>query len=481
MSDENNQSESTFQSFQTKRDLHAERLATTDEKGNRVYLYPEDVEGIWQKRRHLFYWFLIVLYLVLPWIYIKGKPFIMIDLFNRQFTFMGHTWFGVDPIFIFLTLVTGLFFIAFLTSIFGRIWCGWACPQTVFIQSIFMKIEQWVEGGSRKRRDLDRSPWSINKFVKKSVKWGLFSMISLHIAHTFAGYFVGPRELFYMTMQAPSHNPIVFSGVMIFAGIILFDFGWFREQFCIIACPYGRMQSVLMDNDSLVVTYDPKRGEPRRGTVPRENEGDCINCYNCVKVCPTGIDIRRGIQLECIACTNCIDACDEIMTKIKKPTGLIRYGTENELRGIKTSLIRPRSIIYIAISLFFMTALITFFMRSGNLNFQFYRGIESPFQLVTNTDGSQTVINHFTLKVTHQGGETHLVTLIPEDQNLIDKVQIVTVMKPLKFDKPEVKTPIFFRFSPDLLNQGELKLRLKAIENEKVINTVEVPLVGPIH
>jgi len=481
MNDENNQDNTTFQSFQTKRDLHAERLATTDEKGNRVYLYPEDVEGVWQKRRQLFYWFLIVLYLVLPWIYIKGKPFIMIDLFNRQFTFMGNTWFGVDPIFIFLTLVSGLFFIAFLTSIFGRIWCGWACPQTVFIQSIFMKIEQWVEGGSRKRRDLDRAPWSINKFVKKSVKWGLFSMISLHIAHTFAGYFVGPRELFYMTMQAPSHNPIVFTGVMIFTAILLFDFGWFREQFCIIACPYGRMQSVLMDNDSLVVTYDPKRGEPRRGTVPRENEGDCINCFNCVKVCPTGIDIRRGIQLECIACTNCIDACDEIMDKIKKPRGLIRYGTENELQGKKVSMFRPRSFIYIIISLLFTTALITFFMRSGNLNFQFYRGIESPFQLVSNTDGSKTVINHFTLKVTHQGGETHFITLTPEDQNLVDKIQIVTVMKPLKFDKPEVKTPVFFRFSPELLKDGELRLKLNAIENNQVINTVEVPLVGPIH
>lgn len=461
------------------RELHKERLATTDEFGNRVYLYPEDVEGIWKNRRSIFYWVLIIVYLVIPWIYINNKPLLLLDIFNREFTFFGNTWHGVEPIFIFLMLVSGLFFVAFMTSLFGRVWCGWACPQTVFIQSLFMKIEQFVEGGARKRRDLDRAPMSFNKLSKKIIKWSLFTLVSLHIAHTFAGYFVGPRELFMMSMHSPMENFGVFMGVMIFTSIILLDFGWFREQFCIIACPYGRMQSVLMDNNSLIVAYDPNRGEPRRGTVPRDQEGDCINCFNCVKVCPTGIDIRRGTQLECIACTQCIDACDEIMTKIKKPTGLIRYTSENELKGGYHKWFTLRSLIYIIISLAFVFSLVTFLSNAGNLKMQFYRGTELPYQIVTNADGSTTLINHFTLKVSFQGDHVYKVKLKVKDPTLESKIQIVTVMNPLKFDKPEVKTPIFFKFDPAILKERKLQLQLDVIEDDKIINTVEVPLVGP--
>jgi cytochrome c oxidase accessory protein FixG len=463
----------------TKRDLHGERLATTDENGNRVYLYPEDVEGVWKNRRNIFYWVLIIVYLVIPWIYVNNKPLLLLDIFNREFTFIGNTWHGVEPIFIFLILVSGLFFIAFMTSLFGRVWCGWACPQTVFIQSLFMKIEQIVEGGARKRRDLDRASMSFSKFSKKVIKWSLFTLISLHIAHTFAGYFVGPRELLMMSMHSPLENFGVFMGVMIFTSIILLDFGWFREQFCIIACPYGRMQSVLMDNNSIIVAYDPNRGEPRRGTVPREQEGDCINCFNCVKVCPTGIDIRRGTQLECIACTQCIDACDEIMTKIKKPTGLIRYTSENELKGGYHKWFTVRSVIYIFISLAFVFALFTFLSNAGKLKMQFYRGTELPYQIVTNPDGSTTLINHFTLKVSFQGDHVYKVKLKVKDPTLESKIQIVTVMNPLKFDKPEVKTPIFFKFDPAILQERKLQLQLDVVEEDKVINTVEVPLVGP--
>lgn len=463
----------------TKKELHSDRLATTDEKGNRVYLYPEDVEGVWKSRRDIFYWALIIVYLVIPWIYINKKPFLQIDIFHREFTFVGYTWHGVEPIFIFLMLVSGLFFIAFMTSLFGRIWCGWACPQTVFIQSLFMKIEQFIEGGARKRRDLDRSPMSFEKFWKKTAKWTLFTLVSLHIAHTFAGYIVGPRELFMMSMHSPLENFGVFMGVMIFTTIILLDFGWFREQFCIIACPYGRMQSVLMDNNSLIVAYDVKRGEPRRTTVPRDQEGDCINCFNCVKVCPTGIDIRRGTQLECIACTQCIDACDEIMTKIKKPTGLIRYTSENELQGGQHKWLTIRSGIYVFISACFITALITFISRAGNLNIQFYRGTEMPYQILTNTDGTTTISNHFTMKATFQGNQAHNVHLEVANPEVSSKVQIVTVTKNLKLDKNEVKFPIFFRFDPKILVERKHQLLLNVLEEGKIIKTVEVPLVGP--
>lgn len=460
-------------------DLDPERLATTDEHGNRVYLYPEDVKGPWKDRRHLFYWFLMIVYLVIPWIYHNGKPLLQVDIFHREFTFFGFTWFGVEPIFMFLVVVSSLFFIAFMTSVFGRVWCGWGCPQTVFIQGLFLKIEKWVEGNARKRRELDRGPWTAEKVIRKSIKWIIFTAISLHIAHTFFGYILGPREVLRMSMQNPGDNLGVFIGVMILSGIFLFDFGWFREQFCIIACPYGRMQSVLMDENSLVVAYDTKRGEPRRGTVARDQEGDCINCYNCVKVCPTGIDIRRGTQLECIACTMCIDACDNIMEKLKKPKGLIRYSSETELRGQERKKITPRSLIYIAISLALLSTLTIFLTRSSQLSFQFYRGVESPFQIVVNPDGSKTIINHFTMKVTHQGSKEHIAELEIADSSLRNKIEIVTVLRPLKFDKPEVKTPVFFKFDPSILVNGKLPLKLSIKEEGQETSTVEVPLVGP--
>jgi len=324
-------------------ELDPERLATTDEHGNRIYLYPEDVKGVWKTRRKRFYWFLIGLYLILPWIYIKNRPALMVNIFEREFTFMGFTLHGVEPLLFFTLLATGLFLMAFLTSLLGRVWCGWACPQTVFIQSIFLKIEALVEGKARVRRELDLSPWNMEKFFKRFLKWSLYLLVSLHIAHTFVGYFVGPRELLFITTHSPSENWGLFLGTMIFTAIILVDFGWFREQFCLVACPYGRIQSVMMDENSLVVSYDAKRGGPGKGTegVLKEKEGDCINCYNCVKVCPTGIDIRRGTQLECIACTQCIDACDDIMTKLHKPKGLIRYSSEVEIQGKKSRMKDP--------------------------------------------------------------------------------------------------------------------------------------------
>ena len=462
-------------------ELDEERLATTDEQGNRVYLYPEDVTGIWKDRRTVFYWFLIILYLVLPWVYINGKPSLMINIFSREFTFMGSTLHGVEPILFFLILISGLFFIAFMTSLFGRVWCGWGCPQTVFIQTIFLKIETLIEGKARARKELDRAPWSINKIVKRGLKWIIFTIISLHISHTFIGYFIGPRELLHMSLNSPFQNFGVFSAVMIFTAIILLDFGWFREQFCIIACPYGRMQSVMMDANSLVVAYDKTRGEPRRGSAPRENEGDCINCYACVKVCPTGIDIRRGTQLECIACTNCIDACDEIMEKVKKPHGLIRYTSEAELSGGKHKIVTPRSILYLTICLAFITAFFFFLNRSTELSFVFIRGTDSPFQMVTEANGKNVIMNHFTVKLSHQGDAHYELYFNVKDPELKDKIQIITPMKPVKINAPEVKTLMFFKFDPSILINGTRSFKMDIISQDQVISTQDVVLVGPAH
>ncbi|MBC7714733.1 MAG: cytochrome c oxidase accessory protein CcoG [Rhizobacter sp.] len=458
-------------------ELDQERIATTDEQGHRVYLYPEDVKGVWKDRRTVVYWFLIGVYLIMPWIYVNHKPSLMIDIFKREFTFMGSTFYGVEPILFFLIVAFLLFFIAFMTSLFGRVWCGWACPQTVFIQALFLKIETFIEGSARERRAQEKSPKTTRMYLKKFLKWIIFTIISLHIAHTLVGYFTGPRELFYITMHSPAEHFGIFTATMIITSIFLLDFGWFREQFCIIACPYGRMQSVMMDENSSIIMYDVKRGEPRRGSVNATNtgEGDCINCYNCVKVCPTGIDIRRGTQLECIACTNCIDACDEIMIKIKKPKGLIRFGSENEVNGLKRNLFTGRSMVYATISLVFIGAFIFFLNDSSKLDLIFIRGTDT-YSLSDNE-----ITNRFALKITHQGDRTYKVKFNLKDQSLNSKIKIITPQSPLELSQHEKKIIIFFKFEKSLLESGSKKIDIDVYDEvqNKIVTTKEVVLVGP--
>ncbi|PIP90328.1 MAG: cytochrome c oxidase accessory protein CcoG [Bdellovibrionales bacterium CG12_big_fil_rev_8_21_14_0_65_38_15] len=456
-------------------DLDPERLATTDEHGNRVYIYPEDVKGKWKDRRTKVYWALIFFYLVLPWIYINEKPALMLNIAKREFSFFGQTLYGVEPILIFLIFISGLFFIAFMTSVFGRVWCGWGCPQTVFIQSIFLKIEALIEGKARARLALEQAPWSITKVLKRVTKWILFTLVSLHIAHTFVGYFVGPRELFLMTTQAPTEHYGVFIAVMILSTIFLLDFGWFREQFCIIACPYGRIQSVMMDENSKVVAYDYNRGEPRKG-VSNEKQGDCVTCYQCVKVCPTGIDIRRGTQMECIACTQCIDACDSIMKRLKKPTGLIRYTNEIELKNeAKKKNIRPY--FYITISFIFVAAFIYYLNASTKPQLIFLRGIGAPFLA-----SESTITNKFTLKIKHQGSEHYPVTIELSNPQLRESIGIQTSENPIMLNKAEKKIFIFFKFNSNILKSGTIavKLNLKDTRTGNIVSTKEVTLVGPM-
>lgn len=454
-------------------ELDPERLATTDEFGHRVYLHPEPVKGLWDKHRSIVFWFLIGFYLILPWINIHGKPALQVDVFNREFTFFGGTIHGVEPVLMFLATIVGLFFIAFLTSVFGRVWCGWACPQTVFIHSLFLKVERLIEGTPKQQRDLDVAPWTKVKILKRGLKWFVFLIISLHIAHTFIGYVVGPRNLFFITTHSPQENWGLFLATMTMTSIFLWDFGWFREQFCIIMCPYGRIQSVMMDENSLVVNYDKSRGEPRFGTVPKGEEGDCVNCYHCVKVCPVGIDIRRGTQLECIHCTMCIDACDNIMDKIKRPRGLIKYASEN---GDKHKIFSSRSLVYSGISFLLVGVFFYYLNATTNLNLVFLRG-KVPFTV--SSEGK--VMNNFQLKLTHQGSERSSVEFRIKEKGLANKIEIITPAHPTIIDEVQEKIIIFFRFEPSILVAGMTKVTVQVedIYSHQIIAEKEVTLVGP--
>ncbi len=464
-------------------ELHEERLGTTDEHGHRVYIHPEDVKGFWRTQRTRFYWFLILLYVVLPWFNWGDKQIILLNIPMREFTFFGTTFYAHDAPLVLLLLLGFVFTMGFVTSIWGRVWCGWACPQTVFIDTIYRGIERLIEGKARQRQKLQEEPWNVSKISKKTLKWIAFTVVSLIISHSLLGYFVGARNLFSITTTGPSAHPTLFIVSMVITGIFLFDFGWFREQFCIIACPYGRFQSVMMDENSLVVAYDAKRGEPRRGTVEdKSGEGDCINCYHCVKACPTGIDIRRGTQLECIACTNCIDACDEIMEKVKKPKGLIRYDTENALEGKPTKKFGIRSGIYLVTITAVVTILIYNLINAGHLKVTLIRGTGQPYRERTLPSGEREVTNLYKVRMDYKDSLKLKIDFRLKDPANREKVEIITPVRPFELTSGRSKSALLhFKFTPDFLKNGSRKVNLEFYDQNGVVQeTKEVNLVGPL-
>ena len=331
-----------------------DRLHVLDSEGGRRYLYPADVSGQLQRRKHLVFAALIVIYVVMPWLRIGGQPAILIDIAHRHFYLFGRS-FNAQDFYLVFFLLTGIGFGLFmLAALAGRVWCGWACPQTVFLEGVFRRIERWIEGSAQHRRNLDRGPWTLEKLWKKTLKHAIYMLISFVLAHVFLAYFVSMPGLLSMVRSAPGDHLGPFVWAVCITAIIYANFFWFREQLCVIVCPYGRLQSALQDRDTLLIGYDKKRGEPR-GKVSDSGAGDCVDCGRCVAVCPTDIDIRNGLQMECVGCANCIDACDEIMVKLERKKGLIRYDSERGLSEGTHRILRPRLFAYTVAALIGLT------------------------------------------------------------------------------------------------------------------------------
>lgn len=332
-----------------------ESVTTINEDGSRRFIHAAAVRGRFMRWRTFVAVALTAIYVALPWIRINGNPALFLDVAHRQFHYFGLTFLGQD-VWIAFFVLSGLGFCLFyLTALLGRVWCGWACPQTVFLD-FARRIERWCEGDAPARRKLDRAPWTANKTLRRTAKHVLYALFALLLAHVLLSYFVSIPRLYAMMTHAPGENWGSFLFVFLIAGALWFDLAWFREQFCIVLCPYGRLQSALIDSDSLVVGYDTKRGEPR-GRKGTTGAGDCVDCLRCVQVCPTGIDIRHGLQMECIGCTACIDACDTVMTKLKRPRGLIRYDSRHGFDGKPTRWLRPRILLYTGLALLGAAAL----------------------------------------------------------------------------------------------------------------------------
>ena len=445
--------------------LPEDRLASTTETGHRVKLYPADVKGFFRRLRTYVYGFLVLLFLGLPWLRIHGKPVLLMDVVHLQFTIFGVSFQSDDVPVLFLGLAIIGFGIAMITALWGRVWCGWACPQTVFIDVIYRRIERWIEGNAHSQKLLDKAPWTVTKIFKKGSKTLLFLMVSWIIAHSFLAYFVGSDMVMQMVTSNPLDHPVSAFLTLFLTMIIWFDFGVFREQFCIIACPYGRFQSVLMDPASGAIVYDADRGEPRSREA---TDGACIDCARCVQVCPTGVDIRRGIQMECIHCTACIDACDTVMAKIGAPKGLVRYGTQVALEGGKKSRIRP--IVYGAILLGLFSALTFVLHVRQPLRATVVRGHQSFTVL---EDGG--VLNMFTVHLYNRRSETVSVTVVSGDTG-------VTLLSPATQILPpsgRVSLPVVLQFDASYLQTKPLFV-LRVMQEQEALIEIPVPLLGPL-
>lgn len=373
-----------------------ESVTTIGRDGTRTFLQPAQPHGPWTNARRWVAWLLIGFFALIPWIEINGFPAVFLDVEHRRFHLLGNTL-GLGDLWLLFFVISGLGFTIYaITALLGRIWCGWACPQTVYLDHVFRQVDRLFEGDHVRRAELDQLPWSSwDKIRRRGPRLLAYLVLCWAVAHIFLAYFVSIPGLYPMITDAPTAHPGAFIAMAAVTGMLFFNFWWFREQLCIVICPYGRLQSALIDDDSVIVGYDAKRGEPRGKGTPAAPAGDCVDCRRCVQVCPTGIDIRQGLQMECIACTACIDACDDIMTKLKRPPGLVRYASLRELAGGKTRLIRPRTILYATLLLIGAVVATISVLRVQPAGFKITR----PPQTELYTVSAMSVSNVFRAKI----------------------------------------------------------------------------------
>ena len=452
-----------------KRRPDLETLYCVNDDGSRNVIHTADVKGRFQVIKKITWTLLISIYLALPWIEIGGHPAVLIEIATRHFYLFGHT-FNAQDFYLAFFFVSGIgFALIVLSALYGRVWCGYACPQTVFLEGIYRQIERWIDGKSAQREVLGRARWSAKKLGKRLLKWSLFLAVSMFIAHSFLSYFIGVDELLEAVTSDPAQHSTSFAFVVIFSVLTLGNFAWFREQLCIVICPYGRLQGVLIDPDTVVVGYDQGRGEPR-GKYNEKGRGDCIDCHRCVAVCPTGIDIRNGNQLECIGCANCIDACDEVMLRVGQEAGLVRYDSQSGFEEGRRKFLRPRLAAYIVLAVAGLAASYIAVGRRTEFDANLSRQHGAAFEV----DG----------KIVRNRLQLHLINKLPETRHY--------VIEPVPRDGVKFIVPITQIDLASLapfkgvvmveIDRDKYRLDMKAaldVRTGELVRRVEMPLVGP--
>jgi len=444
-------------------------LPTLNADGTRNRIRPRLYPGPLHRRRRAVAWLLVVLFIALPWLEIGGKPAILLDVVHREFSLFGRTFLATDGVLLMLLMLTIFTAVFWTTALVGRAWCGWACPQTVYMEFLFRPIERLFEGKREAQLELDKRGISGRRALKNLV----FLLLSAVLANVFLSYFVGTRELRAWITEPPSRHLAGFLVVAVTTGLVCFDFGYFREQMCTVICPYARLQSVLLDRSSLVIGYDEKRGEPRSKGKQKPGHGDCIDCQACVVACPTGIDIRQGLQLECIACAQCVDACDSIMARIHKPLGLIRYAAQETLEsGKKTSFIRLRVVIYSALLLALLFTLGGALLLKPSTEVTILRGIGAPF-----TESGEQIVNQIRIKVENRSGA--FARYHVELSDLPDG-KLIAPEDPLSIAPGEQRTTSVFVMAPrPAFSRGHRAVRFRITDERGYREDFPYQLLGP--
>jgi len=450
-----------------------DHISTVNEKGKRVWIYPKKQTGKFYRARTILSFFLLAFLFGTPFIKMNGHPFVLLNVLERKFILFGFVFGPQDFYLLVLATISVLVFIVLFTAIYGRLFCGWICPQTVFMEMVFRKIEYWLEGDAAQQKALDKAPWDGNKIFKKSIKQIIFFTIAFIIGNTFVAYIVGIDKLYELVNQSPSEHLSAFIAVVVFSFIFYFVFSKFREQACIIVCPYGRLQGVLLDPNTVVVAYDYIRGEPRGKLQTPKTTDDCIDCHLCVAVCPTGIDIRNGTQLECVNCTSCIDACDSIMDKVKLPKGLIRYASMNSIKDKSKFKVTPRIIGYSIV----LTLLLTVFIILATLRTEIDSTILRAPGKVYQEQADNKVSNLYMIKLVNN---TYKNVPIQIKINNPD-AELKIIGKDISLQELSVtETEFLILFQKDKIKTTLIPLVIQVIANGKIINEIKTNFLGPV-
>ena len=463
-------------------DNFRDSIGTIKEDGKRAWVFPKKPSGkLYEYRKYVSY-VLLTFLIASPFIKINGNQFLMFNVLERRFNIFGFPFYPQDFHLFVISMIIGVVFIALFTEAFGRIFCGWMCPQTIFLEMVFRRIEYWIDGDRGAQIKLDRQEWNAEKIRKRVLKWIIFFIISFIIANVFLAYLIGSDRLIQYVTDGPAQHVSTMVSLLIFTGVFYFIFAWFREQVCIIACPYGRMQGVLLDNKSIVVAYDYERGEAENGRKKwRKNEdrqelgnGDCIDCNQCVNVCPTGIDIRNGTQLECINCTACIDECDTIMEKVDLPKGLIRYASEDEITKKEKFKFTPRLKGYTAVLVILTGVLLGMMFLRNDLEANILR---LPGQLYEHKEGN-IISNVFTYKLLNKTTKpvenVHFELMSPKGE--------IKLVRNNNFDvQPEAlaEGTLFIEINASALSGDKNNLKIGVYSNDKLIETTTARFLAP--
>lgn len=447
----------------------------TDDGKSRKWIYPRVVKGkLYKYRSSLSYFFLALLFTA-PFIKLNGEQLVLLNVLERKFVFFGIIFWPQDFYLFVLALLTFMVFIVLFTVVFGRVFCGWACPQTIFLEMVFRKIEIWIEGDQTRRKKLDEGPLTGTKIFKKTLKHGIYLFLSFFIANIFLAYIIGSTQLIKIITEPVSQHLSGFLSISVFTLVFYLVFSRMRELVCTVVCPYGRLQGVLLDNQSIIVAYDYERGEPRAKRIKgAENQaGDCIDCKLCVDVCPTGIDIRNGTQMECVNCTACIDACDMVMEKVNRPIRLIGFKSEDEIKNKRAFQINRRIYAYAAVLAMLITVLSYLLITRSDVKTTILRAGGTLYQL---RDKEKEVSNLYNAELINKTSSSIKFEIVAEHPGA--KIQYIQKQDSIAYGGV-AKLTFFVILPQEEIKKYKTTIQFKLMANGKVADHFETTFIGP--